>query len=116
MLSTTTNRTQVVLQYADLKVKYTSDNNLQQLLEQFKHWFTSNLLVPGLIMSGNCINMVKATGDGKDIHITHFKRSLNSFVNAFYGRQMVENYCPCTEKWSLLHPPSKESELLQSLM
>lgn len=67
-------------------------------------------------MSGNCINMVKATGDGKHVHITHFKHILNSFVNTFYGRQTVENYYRCTEKLWLLHLPSKESELLQSLM
>lgn len=85
---------------------------LYPLLEQFKHWFTSNFLVPGLIMSGKPINMVKATGDGKPFHITHFKHSLNSFVNAFYGRQAMENFYPCTEKLWLLHFPSKESELM----
>lgn len=63
---------------------------LYPLLEQFEHWFTSNFLVPGLIMSGKCINMVKATGDGKPFHITHFEHTLNSFISAFYGRQTIE--------------------------
>lgn len=67
-------------------------------------------------MSGNCIYVVKTTGDGKHIHITHLKHSLNSSVNAFYSRQTVENYYPCTENLWLLHLPSKKSELLQSLM
>lgn len=63
-------------------------------------------------MSGKCINMVKATGDGKAFLITHFKHIFNFFLSAFYGRQTMENYYPCTEKLWLFHFSSKDSELL----
>lgn len=63
-------------------------------------------------MSGKCINMVKATGDGKPFHITHFKHTLNSFISAFYGRQTMENYYPFTEKLWLFHFSSNDSQLL----